>query len=970
MSRSFLIAVIVLLSGVSASAQQTGDIEGVVTTTGGSSVHDVLVTASSNAMPRFRELRTDSDGRFEIPNLIPGVYRLVFQSRDGRQHIFQATVLLNQTSTIQIELPQKNSSDMEELVVVGQQIERSGRASIANALDGKTVLGIPAGRGYRDLVKLAPGVQYTQDAVRGPSAGGSGQDNVYRFDGVDVTLPMFGTLAAEPSSHDIEQVTFERGGAGAVGFNRSGGFVMDSTSRSGTDKLEAKLEFVTLPRNLRVKPKQDSRSGDTNQHWVTVSGSGPILPSQLYFYGSFFSPHERRSNQATAYGNVKDFTNTRHEYFGKLTYEPMDSFLANVSYRTSRRTEKGVSVGALDADSVSVGGLAEQDIASISAAWLLTPFTTIGFQYDEYLLRGSSIPDVLLDVTPSLNAMLNVSELDRMGYLRVPAIAAGADEFNDAVAPLIHRYGSVDSTGIRHGGGGVGAHPEINDQEFQRRGIELTFDHGFDWGETRHVLHVGLLRTDTQETLHRTSNGWGTIEVPGGVDLATDGTPIFYVASVQQMSLRKPDGSLVAPIHSYTRSTSLELNDSFSTGSLSIDLGVLISQDVLYGQGLRSAPNTLSGYVVAPGEKYTMYTIRWRDMIQPRVGATFDLDVDTTLYAKYARYNPEATSLARAASWDRNTRARIRVLFDENGNIIEHEPYPGSSGKVFQDDLTPRRIDEWVIGARQRLPAGLQFKAHVRQRDGSHFWEDTWNGSRTYDNAPPHIASKGLYVPKLASIRAEIGGSSYVIAELDDAYTRYREVAIELEWQGDRTYLNTSYVRSHYTGNFDQDNTSGVNDANRFIGSSNLADGYGRQIWDSKDGVLRGDRPHMIKAFGYMDFKWNGRVGIYAIYQSGQPWESWDSMAYGLPSYFSSTVRFAEPAGSRRSASHWQLDLSYDHSFEITPSLDASLRLDVFNVFDRQTGYNMDPYVRDATFGRPRSYFDSRRIQITVGIEL
>ena len=126
----------------------------------------------------------------------------------------------------------------------------------------------------------------------------------------------------------------------------------------------------------------------------------------------------------------------------------------------------------------------------------------------------------------------------------------------------------------------------------------------------------------------------------------------------------------------------------------------------------------------------------------------------------------------------------------------------------------------------------------------------------------------------------------------------------------------------------------------------------------------------MMKVYGYMDFKWRGRAGMFAVYQSGQPWEAWDSVAYGLPSYFSSTVRFAEPAGSRRSASHWQLDVSYEHSFELTPSLDANLRFDVFNVFDRTTGYNMDPYVRNATFGQPRSYFDSRRLQITVGVEI
>ncbi|MCY4128672.1 MAG: carboxypeptidase-like regulatory domain-containing protein [Gammaproteobacteria bacterium] len=966
----FIVIVAQLFCGFCVTGQQTGDIEGVVTATGGAAIQDIRVTANSEAMPRIREAWTDSKGRFAISGLIPGTYQLVIESRGGVNHTTQASVVLNQLTVLRIEFPRDASSDLEELVVVGQRVSERGRGGIANGLDGLTVRGVPSGRDYRDLVKLAPGVQYSQDAVRGPSSGGSGQDNVYRFDGVDVTLPMFGTLAAEPSSHDIEQVTFERGAAGAVGFNRSGGFVMDSNARSGTDEFEANLEYVTVPTNVLSATKTDTRSNETDQRWATVSGGGPIVPGLLYFYGSFFSPYEERSNQATAYGNVKNFTNSRQEYFGKLTYTPSDGLLINASYRTSARREKGVSIGPLDADSVSVGGRAEQDVKSISGSWSVRPNTTIGIQYDAYFLRGSSVPDSLLDVVPSLDDVLDVSRLDQMGYLKVPAHMPGADEFNAAIASIIQRYGSVDSSGDRQGGGGVGAHPEINEQAFRRRGFELTFDHRIDWGKTRHVLHAGFRRTDAQETLLRTSNGWGTIEVPGGVDKAAEGTPVFYVASVQQMSIRKPDGSLVGPLDSYTRSISLELNDTLSLGILSFDLGVLISEDVLYGQGLRSAPGTFSGFVVAPGTKYRMYTIHWRDMIQPRVGAQIDLNGETTLFTNFARYNPEASSLARAASWDRNTRAQIRVLFDEDGNIIEHEPYPGSSGKIFQQDLTPRRIDEWVVGVRHGFARGLVLKAHLRQRNGSHYWEDTWNGSRGFDNAPSHITSKGPYVPDLATIRAEIGGSSYVIAELDDANTLYREAAIELEWRNERAYLDASYVRSRYTGNFDQDNTSSVNDANRFIGSSNVADGYGRQLWDNKDGVLRGDRPHILKAFGYLDLRWQGRVGAYVVYQSGQPWEAWDSLAYGLPSYFSSTIRFAEAAGSRRSANHWQLDLSYEQSFHLTPSLDASVRFDLFNVFDRQTGYNIDPYVRNTTFGQPRSYFEPRRLQLSVGIQI
>jgi len=61
-------------------------------------------------------------------------------------------------------------------------------ATIASALSNDQILGLPLAQEYRDIQKLIPGVQYTEDATRGPSAGGSGQDNVYRFDGVDVYM--------------------------------------------------------------------------------------------------------------------------------------------------------------------------------------------------------------------------------------------------------------------------------------------------------------------------------------------------------------------------------------------------------------------------------------------------------------------------------------------------------------------------------------------------------------------------------------------------------------------------------------------------------------------------------------------------------------------------------------------------------------------------------------------------------------
>ena len=54
---------------------------------------------------------------------------------------------------------------------------------------------------------------------------------------------------------------------------------------------------------------------------------------------------------------------------------------------------------------------------------------------------------------------------------------------------------------------------------------------------------------------------------------------------------------------------------------------------------------------------------------------------------------------------------------------------------------------------------------------------------------PPAGIPRELYVPDLAAKLAQIGnGSTYVIAELDGAYTKYYEVTAESEWRGDKAF--------------------------------------------------------------------------------------------------------------------------------------------------------------------------------------
>jgi hypothetical protein len=224
-----------------------------------------------------------------------------------------------------------------------------------------------------------------------------------------------------------------------------------------------------------------------------------------------------------------------------------------------------------------------------------------------------------------------------------------------------------------------------------------------------------------------------------------------------------------------------------------------------------------------------------------------------------------------------------------------------------------------------------------------------------------------LYIEDLTQRLAEIGsGSTYVIAELDGAYTKFNEATFETEWRGERMNVRGSYTWSHYYGNFDQDNSTTANDANVFVGSSFIADGAGRQLWDFRDGDMRGDRRHVVKVYGYYSLKWDAVVGAYAFAQSGQPWETWSYEPYiALTTNTADTSRYAEAAGSKRTNPHAQLDLKYVQNIRVGPHVRFQLDADLFNVFNGQTGYNINPNAHAGTaYGVARNFFDPRRFQI------
>ena len=195
--------------------------------------------------------------------------------------------------------------------------------------------------------------------------------------------------------------------------------------------------------------------------------------------------------------------------------------------------------------------------------------------------------------------------------------------------------------------------------------------------------------------------------MPGG-RLSFNGTPIYYTAAFQQQGL-----GLVPTIHSEYRSQSLELNDTMRWRNWTFNAGVLASNDTLYGQGLREdSSKPLTGFVAQPGVKYKMYDIPFSKMIQPRLSATWAYNGSDTVYAQLRDATTRPPARCRAPRRGTATSPpRSTPTSTPNGVLFGSTNVASSSGKLFVEDMTPRTINEFIVGTARQFSRTLSGRA-------------------------------------------------------------------------------------------------------------------------------------------------------------------------------------------------------------------------------------------------------------------
>jgi hypothetical protein len=297
-----LAAVCVLLTATLAGAQETttGSIAGRVVDAQGLAVPGATVTVIAPQGPRT--FISDADGAFFAPFLTPGRYEVKVELQ-GFRTLDRQNIDVSLGQRVELTLPLQVGAITESVSVTGAAptVDMSSTTTGA-VLDSEMLQRIPIRR-FSDTLYIAPGVSSGgQVGEANPSmSGGSGLENQYVVDGVNITNAgygalgsysiVFGSLGNGVPFDFIKEAQVKTGGYEAE-YGQSTGGVVNVVTKSGSNTLRGSAFGYFRPEGLESSYDQVTTvNGTVNVTETRVSDAGieaggPVVPNKVFFFGA------------------------------------------------------------------------------------------------------------------------------------------------------------------------------------------------------------------------------------------------------------------------------------------------------------------------------------------------------------------------------------------------------------------------------------------------------------------------------------------------------------------------------------------------------------------------------------------------------------------------------------------------------------------------------------------------------------
>jgi outer membrane receptor protein involved in Fe transport len=425
------LAALLVFAAPAFSQSATGKVVGVITDPSGASVAGATVTATNEATGSVSTTTTNADGRYEIPSVPVGSYKVTVE-KEGFDKVVTAASELQINQTLRVDLHLILGSVAQTVAVESEaaQVETEN-VTIGGTVDGAMVQELPLnGRDSMSLLQTQPGVSGAVGTGTGASIAGGRNDNVsFLLDGGSNNVVRSSGLNFNPNPDAVAEFRVLLNNYTAE-YGRSGGGIVSVVTRSGTNSVHGSLfEYVRNTsfnaNNFFLNAQSQPRAIlHRNQFGGTVGGP-VILPKLVHGKDKlfFFFSYQGQRQVATSVGSVATvFTPTQLTGdFSKSANGRPDAgvvkFLNTYPYFQSNPSL--AAQGIIDPNRINTvfQNLVKAGLVVSSADGRFIPAVNTVTNYNQYTGKG--------DYLPTSNDRISAT----LGYQKNPNIPSGNTNF-------------------------------------------------------------------------------------------------------------------------------------------------------------------------------------------------------------------------------------------------------------------------------------------------------------------------------------------------------------------------------------------------------------------------------------------------------------------------------------------------------------------------------------------------------------
>ena len=409
---------------------------------------DARVTATNVATGLSRSVQASASGAYSLVGLPPGTYR-VDVTANGAMTSQTVTVQVGQTATLDLAAggvaetgPVSDATDIDAVTVTADTLVETRTSEVATYVSQKQIEALPqASRNFLAFADIVPGMIF-ETRADGSSQLRSGAQSA---NGVNVFIDGVGqknyVLKGGISGQDVSPGNpFPQLGIGEykvitsnykAEYDQISSAAVTAVTKSGTNDFQGDFfwDRYNTPSWREATPAEERQGGEKSPSGETQYGAalgGPIVQDRLFFFATYEAKEFEFPRTISPGGNVPPGTPFPPElipllgptsvpfdeelWFGKLTWQPGDAHLVELSGKVREETDiRGI--GGVDTESYGKTNINESTRVDLryqwsSAYWLNDAHLT--YEDDTFNPRAITIGPGINLQDPNRGTILNI----------------------------------------------------------------------------------------------------------------------------------------------------------------------------------------------------------------------------------------------------------------------------------------------------------------------------------------------------------------------------------------------------------------------------------------------------------------------------------------------------------------------------------------------------------------------------------